>query len=315
MKNNPGSSLPKRSSRRQFMRLAAGAGLAAGMPALAAEAPAGLLYRAIPRSGERIPVIGIGTSGVFEVGTGDAERAGPREVLAELALPGNAVVDTSPMYGSAEDVVGDLVQALGVRKRLFVATKVWTAGRDAGIEQMQRSMQRLRTERIDLMQIHNLLDWRTHLKTLRDWKAAGRVRYIGITHYHEGAHDALMSALNEFPFDFLQVNYSLAEPEADRTLLPMALDKGIAVLVNRPLARGGLLGRVRDKPLPPWAKEIDCENWAQFFLRFVVSHPAVTCAIPGTSKARHMRENLAAGAGRMPDEKTRIRMREYLATL
>ncbi|MGF1643070.1 MAG: aldo/keto reductase [Thiotrichales bacterium] len=308
---------PRRASRRGFLRALAGTGLltafGASMPSAASD-EAETAYKVIPSSGEKLPVIGLGTSRVFEVGASTEARAGPREVMQALARVRNAVVDTSPMYGSAEDVVGDLGHALAVREQLFYATKVWTSGREAGIAQMRRSMERLRSDKIDLMQIHNLLDWRTHLATLRDWKAEGRIRYLGVTHYHEGAHDELASVLREFPFDFVQINYSLAEPESERTLLPLALDRGIAVLVNRPFARGELFGKFRQQPLPPWAEEIDCKTWGQFFLKFVISHPAVTCAIPGTSKARHMIDNLGAGRGRMPDERMRARMREYWRT-
>ncbi|MGF1547343.1 MAG: aldo/keto reductase [Thiotrichales bacterium] len=317
MNDAPNVAPKGRVSRRTFIRTLAGAGVAAaaGQPTVLRAQATPILTKAIPASGEQIPVIGLGTSQVFEVGASAAEREGPREVLAALARIPNAVVDTSPMYGSAEEVVGDLGQALDVRARLFYATKVWTSGREAGIAQMEASRRRLQTDRIDLMQIHNLLDWRTHLETLRDWKRDGRIRYLGVTHYHEGAHDALAAVLRAFPFDFVQLNYSLAEPESERELLPLALERGIAVLVNRPFARGQLFSRVKDKPLPPWAKEIGCASWGQFFLKYVIAHPAVTCAIPGTSKVKHMRDNLGAGVGPLPDATMRSRMRAHWESL
>ncbi len=264
--------------------------------------------RAIPSTGEPIPVIGLGTSRVFDVGDSPADRAGPRGVLALLAEVGNAMVDTSPMYGRAESVVGDLAAGLGVRERLFLATKVWTRGRDEGIQQMDQSFTRLRAERMDLMQVHNLVDWRTQLDTLRTWKAQGRIRYIGITHYDEGAHADVAAVLDREPLDFLQINYSLGEPEAAERLLPLAADKGVAVIINRPFGGGSLFRQVRNQPLPGWASEIDCTSWAQVLLKYVLSHPAVTCAIPGTGKPEHMRDNLGAGQGRMPDKDLRERM-------
>lgn len=271
--------------------------------------------RAIPSTGEPIPVIGLGTSRVFDVGDSPADRQGPRGVLALLAEVGDAMVDTSPMYGPAETVVGDLAAGLGVRERLFLATKVWTRGRDEGIQQMNQSFRRLRTERMDLMQVHNLVDWRTQLATLRAWKAQGRIRYIGITHYDEGAHADVADVLEREPLDFLQINYSVGEPEAAERLLPMAADKGVAVIVNRPFGGGSLFRQVRAQPLPPWAAEIGASSWAQLFLKFVLSHPAVTCAIPGTGNPEHMRDNLGAGRGRMPDQALRQRMQAMVGTL
>lgn len=272
-----------------------------------------IMKKPIPSSGEKIPVIGIGTSRVFEVGASPTERQGPLEALAELQRFGNAMIDTSPMYGSAEQVIGDLLPRLPGTQAFFLATKVWTNGRQAGIEQMNRSFQRLGTQQIDLMQIHNLVDWRTHIHTLRDWKAEGRIRYIGITHYHEGAHDDLAEVIRQIPdLDFLQVNYSLMEPEAERRLLPLCADRGIAVIANRPFARGSWFSLTRGKPLPGWAGELGISSWAQFALKWIVSHPAITCAIPGTGKARHMRDNMQAGMGTLPDQAAR---RQMLATV
>jgi len=274
-----------------------------------------LLQRPIPGTGETLPVIGLGTWQTFDVGRSESERAPLREVLQEFVAHGARVVDSSPMYGQSESVVGALASELGIHKKLFLATKVWTSGRDAGIRQMEQSFRRLRTQRMDLMQVHNLVDWRTHLETLRHWKEQGRVRYIGVTHYTESAYGELARVLETEEIDFVQLNYSLAERAAERRLLSLAAERRIAVLVNRPFAQASLFGAVRDKPLPPWAKEIGCATWAQFFLKFVIGHPAVTCAIPGTSKARHLVDNLQAGLGPLPDAAMRARMTRTVAEL
>ena len=297
-------------SRRELLRLAA-ATAAAGLikPAFGA-APAQLM-RPIPKSGELLPAIGLGTSRTFNVGEAANERIAQREVLQLFAAQGGRLVDSSPMYGEAESVVGDLATDLGLTRNLFLATKVWTAGREAGMRQMEESFQRLRTQKIDLMQVHNLLDWKIHLKTLRDWKAQGRIRYLGITHYTESAYDDLARVMESEDIDFVQLNYSILSRSAEQRLLPLALDKKIAVLVNRPFERSGLFDQVRAKTLPPWAKDIDCTSWAQFFLKFILSHPAVTCAIPATSKPKHLLDNMQAGLGRLPD----MAMRERMAQL
>ena len=219
------------------------------------------------------------------------------------------------MYGRSESVVGDLAAELHVRDQLFLATKVWTNGMDAGIRQMEQSFRRLRTQRIDLMQVHNLVDWRTHLTTLRRWKEQGKVRYLGITHYTESAHDDLAAVHEAEKLDFLQVNYSLAERGAEGRLLPLVAEQGVAVIVNRPFAQGQLFRKVRGRPLPPWAAEIGCATWAQFFLKFVIGHPAVTCVIPGTSKVRHLIDNMQAGFGPLPDAAMRRRMVQTVAEL
>jgi len=271
-----------------------------------------ILKRAIPRTGEMLPVVGVGTWQTFDVGPRAPERAELKDVLRTLVAGGGSVIDSSPMYGAAERVVGDLSAELGHRKQLFFATKVWTSGREHGIRQMEDSLRLMRTTTIDLMQVHNLLDLPTHLKTLREWKTAGKIRYLGITHYHEGAHAELERLVKTREYDFVQLNFSLAESEAEARLLPACADSGTAVLVNRPFAHAGLFGRVRDKPLPPWAADFDCASWAQFFLKWILAHPAVTCAIPGTGRVTHMTDNLAAGRGRLPDAPTRRRMTEYL---
>jgi len=267
-----------------------------------------LFKRPVPRTGELLPVIGLGTWQTFDVGASESGRVPLLEVLRELVRHGASVVDSSPMYGQSESVVGALAAELGIRDKLFLATKVWTSGRDAGIRQMDQSFRRLRTQRMDLMQVHNLVDWRTHLETLRRWKEQGRIRYIGVTHYTESAYGELARVLETAELDFVQLNYSLAERVAERRLLPLAAERRIAVLVNRPFAQASLFGAVRGKPLPSWAKEIGCATWAQFFLKFVISHPAVTCAIPGTSKVRHLMDNLQAGLEPLPDAATRVRM-------
>jgi aryl-alcohol dehydrogenase-like predicted oxidoreductase len=245
------------------------------------------------------------------VGDAAAELDPLREVLRAFAAAGASVVDTSPMYGRSEAVLGDLIAELGLRPRLWLATKVWTRGREAGAAQIAESMRLLRTDRLELLQIHNLLDWREHLPTVRALQKAGKVRYSGITHYRADAHAELERVLTAERFDWLQVNYSLAEREAETRLLPFCRDKGIAVMVNRPFADGAMFERVRGKPLPPWAAEIGCATWAQFFLKFVVSHPAVTCVIPATAKVKHVQDNLAAGLALLPDAAQRARMAEY----
>ena len=264
-----------------------------------------------PAGGVTLPVIGLGTWRTFDVGSSPAERAPLREVLRRFVELGGRVVDSSPMYGAAESVLGDLAAELGVTERLFLATKVWTSGREAGIAQMEQSLRRLRVRRLDLMQIHNLLDWRTHLRTLREWKAAGRIRYVGVTHYTASAYDELERVLRAEPLDFVQVNYSLGERDAERRILPLARERGVAVLVNRPFSEGGLFQRVRGRPLPPAAAELGCETWAQLFLKWILAHPAVTCVIPATSRPEHLVDNMKAGAGDIPDATAR----ERLATL
>ena len=274
-----------------------------------------MVARRIPATGEEIPVIGMGSSDTFDVGDDGMRRAALQGVLRGLVEAGGRVIDTSPMYGSAESVLGDLIDELGLGPRLWLATKVWTRGRAAGAKQIDESFARLRTRRLDLLQIHNLLDWREHVPTLRALQASGRVRYTGITHYRADAHTELERVLGAERFDWLQVNFSLAEPEAAARLLPFCHERGIAVMINRPFADGALFARARGKPLPPWAAEVGCESWAQFFLRYVVSHPAVTCVIPATSKPQHMIDNAAAGRAPLPDAKQRERMRAYWEAL
>ena len=271
-----------------------------------------LIKRSIPRSGEQLPVLGLGTYIVLDVPPGASELAELKEVLKTFTAGGARLIDSSPMYGRAEAVVGELVAAANLRDSVFLATKVWTSSRDAGIRQMQDSLRLMRTQRIDLMQVHNLLDLATHTKTLNEWKAAGTLRYVGITHYHAGAYRELEKLLKTREYDFVQFNYSLAEREAEQRLLAVAAETGTAVIINRPFAQGELFSKVKGREVPAWAAQFDCDSWAQFFLKYIIAHPAVTCVIPGTGKVRHMTDNLKAGSGRLPDDRTRKRMVELI---
>jgi diketogulonate reductase-like aldo/keto reductase len=267
-----------------------------------------LLRRTIPSSNESIPAIGLGTWQTFDVGTTDAERGPLRNVLHSFVQAGGKVIDSSPMYGRSESVVGDLLDELELRQHVFLATKVWTRGQHDGIAQMRTSLQRLRAQRIDLMQVHNLVDLDTHLRTLADWKHQGLVRYVGITHYTASAHADLVRAMQTHAIDFVQVNYSLSERAAQDRVLPAALEHGIAVLVNRPFAEGALFAHVQGREVPAWAAEFGIRSWAQLFLKWIVAHPAVTCAIPATADPRHLADNMGALVGPVPDSATRDRL-------
>ena len=304
-------------ARRRVLHLLAAAPALLTMTApIHASTSASHVTRPIPRGGEALPVIGLGTWRVFDVGNDAAARTRLREVLSLFSAGGARLIDSSPMYGTSEAVVGDLSAALGLRARLFLATKVWTQGRTDGIAQMERSMQRMQAgATLDLIQVHNLVDVATHTKTLADWKARGRVRYVGITHYTASAHDALERWLKTGDYDFVQINYSLGEPEAAARLLPLAQDKRTAVIVNRPFGEGGMFARVRGKPLPGWAAELGIASWGQYFLKWILGHPAVTCVIPGTGNPKHMADNLRAGVGSLPDEATRTRMAKHFDSL
>jgi diketogulonate reductase-like aldo/keto reductase len=257
--------------------------------------------RKIGKNAESIPCVGLGTWQTFDVGLNDTERAPLRQVLKNLVDSGASVVDSSPMYGSSEEVVGDLSSALKLNEKLFIATKVWTNGRAAGIDQMNNSFQLLRRKTIDLMQIHNLMDWQVHLKTLQQWKEEGKIRYIGLTHYTDSAHDTLKKIISTNAIDFIQVNYSLNSRNAEKELLPAAKDLGVAVLINRPFDEGALFRMTKGKTVPPWAKEFDCTSWGSFFLKYILANPAVTCVIPGTANPKHLADNLSAGTGKLPD--------------
>lgn len=278
-----------------------------------------MLTRPIPRTGERLPAIGLGTWQTFDVGSSASARAPLVDVLRRFTagVHGRGVIDSSPMYGNAERVTGDLLAELGELEpgaRPFLATKVWTQGRAQGIEEMNRSLSRMRTEVMDLMQIHNLLDWKTHLPVLRDWKAKGRIRYIGITHYTHDAFPEMEKILRTEAVDFVQLPYNVADREAEKRLLPAAHATGTAVLVMRPFDEGSLLRRLRGEPLPAWAHELDCTSWSQLLLKFILGHPAVTAPIPATSSAEHLSDNLRAGEGRIPDERARQRIVESART-
>ena len=274
-----------------------------------------VLTRMIPSSGEKLPVIGLGTWRAFDVDLTADIRRQLEDVLSLFVKVGGRVIDSSPMYGRAEQVIGDLTSSLGIREKLFLATKVWTRGKENGIKSMEQSLALLRTNRIDLMQVHNLVDVNTQLATLREWKQEGRIRYIGITHYESGALSEIEKLMRTEKFDFVQINYSLMEPEAEQSVLPLARERGIAAIANRPFGAGDLFSKVRSKPLPDWAAEFDCRSWAQFFLKWIVANPAVTCAIPATDKPDHLEDNMHGGIGRLPDAKMRRRMMEFVASL
>ena len=280
--------------------------VAMALPARA-QAPAALA-RAVPATGERIPVVGLGTWLTFDVGGADSPARRARgDILAAFFDAGGRVVDSSPMYGSAEEVVGVEMARLQ-RAPVFSATKVWTVGALAGRRQMEHSRSLWRVPRLDLMQVHNLLDWETHWPTVKAWKAEGRFRYAGMTTSHGRRHDDLEKILRRDRLDFVQLTYNMADREVENVLLPLAAERGAAVIVNRPFDGGALFGSRTRKPLPGWAREIGCETWAAAFLKWIAAHPAVTCAIPATSKLAHLRENMAALNGPLPDASLRKRM-------
>ncbi len=301
-----------RLSRRTALKLILAASFASSWGIAKAVQSDSILKRRIPGTGEIIPAVGLGTSDEFETVPG--QNLEPlREVLRRFVALGGTLIDTAPIYGNAEAVIGDLVSGLGIGEQLFLATKVRTRGRQAGIEQMQRSERLLDKRPLDLIQVHSLVDVDTQLDNLRRWKEVGRVRYIGITHSRVFAFDALERLMRNVKLDFVQLNYSFTEPDAERRLLPLAADKGIAVLANRPFENGAMFRRVKGKPLPEWAHEFDCKSWAQFSLKYILAHPAVTCVIPATSNPDHLVDNMGAGLGVLPDARTRRRMREYVA--
>jgi len=299
--------------RRSFLAMSGVAAVTgAGGVARAANAatqPRKLLLRKIPSSGATIPAVGLGTSGPFEVGTGDGDRAPLRDVLAAFFDAGCTLIDTSPMYSTAEAVLGDLLTT-EQQAKAFVATKVWTPnsgghGEQKGIEQMQRSMNLLKHPRIELMQVHNLVDLDSHLKTLRRWKEEGKIQYLGVTHYTTSSYPDLISIIGREKLDFVQFNYSVGTREAEKRLLPLCAEKGVAVLINRPFEDGNLFSAVQGKPVPPWAADFGATSWAQVFLKFILAHPAVTCVIPATGKVRNLADNVGAAFGALPDAKHR----------
>jgi diketogulonate reductase-like aldo/keto reductase len=311
-------------TRREATKLIGGAAAGFFLPTGASRAESSaMLTRAIPSTGEKLPVIGLGTANVFDVDLTPANAQQIGNVLSLFVKLGGRVIDSSPMYGRSEEVIGTLASKLGIQDKLatanssggglFLATKVWTRGKQAGIESMERSMTRLQTKRIDLMQVHNLVDTDTQLATMRNWKAQGRFRYIGITHYNSSAFAEVEKVLRAEKLDFLQINYSIMEREAEERILPLVQDRQVATLINRPFGAGNLFGQVRSKPLPDWAAEFDCRSWAQFFLKWIVSHPATTCTIPATNNSAHLEDNMGGGIGRLPDEKMRRRMVEFVS--
>jgi diketogulonate reductase-like aldo/keto reductase len=298
--------------RRRFVELAGA--LAVG-PLLGTEETIDGITRPIPSSGERIPAIGMGTWQTFDAGRSSSTRARLFDVLKTFFARGGRLIDSSPMYGTSELVVGDLLAQLNPRPALFAATKVWTPGRRLGVMQMNASFELWRVAKFDLIQVHNLLDWEGHLETLKDWKSKGRVRYIGVTTSHGRRHEELERIMLREPLDFVQFTYNLADRSAESRLLPLARERRMAVIINRPLDGGNLFDNVRGKNLPAWARDFDCTTWSQFFLKFVVSHPSVTCAIPATSQPAHMAENMGARVGRLPDAAMRTRMLDHFASL
>lgn len=321
----------KQRQRRRFLKLLGLSGIGAGLggsESLLRQAVAAgdrgrdglstddILKRTIPASGEQIPAVGLGTARTMDVGSveslSETRLAELRDVLRLFHDHGARLVDTSPMYGTAEEIVGHLARDLGITDKMFMATKVWTQGREKGEEQMQRSMELLHSEPMDLMQIHNLVDWRTHYKTLREWKDTGHVRYIGVTHYRSDVHEELERVLTSETFDFVQFNYNVLDRNAEKRLLPLCQDKGIAVLINEPFEKGNLFHLTRGKEVPAWAGEFDADSWAQVFLKFILAHPAVTCPIPATSDPEHVVDNVMAAYGKLPDAGQRDRIIKYL---
>ncbi len=273
------------------------------------------MKRKIPSSGELLPIVGLGTWQTFDVGNDSDKRKPLSEVLNKMNELGGAMIDSSPMYGTSEAVVGDLTSSLKLSDNFFYATKVWTQGKQQGIDQMHASFRKMKRSVMDLMQIHNLVDWQTHSKTLKEWKAEGKIRYWGLTHYTNSSHETLATLIKTEKPDFVQFNYSISERNAEKRLLNMAQDHGVAVIINRPYDGGNLFRKTRGKTLPDWCAELDINSWGQFFLKYILAHKAVNCVIPGTSKPHHVTDNLKAGYGRLPDERQREKMLELLRKL
>jgi aryl-alcohol dehydrogenase-like predicted oxidoreductase len=302
-------------NRRDFLKAGIGAGAALLLPS--AELPAQatpLLQKKIPSSGDNIPIIGIGTARRYEEIKTEAERTPLRETIRQFQELGGKAIDTSPSYGTAEAVVGELVEGLKIRDSLFLATKVSlrSVGREAGLQQIEQSFKKLRTNRLDLIAVHNLRDTRTQLQTLRELKQAGRIRYIGITTSFDNQYGEFEQTMKNETLDFIQVDYALDNRDAGQRIIPLALDRGMAVMINLPFGRGRLFNAVQGKKLPEWAGEFDCSSWAQFFLKYIVSHPAVTCAVPGMARVEYVVDNLGAARGRLPDTAMRRRMEKFI---
>ena len=298
--------------RRNFLRFLLGSSsIVLFNPLLKATSLPELLTKKIPSSGELLPVIGMGTWQTFDIGEDKSELLIRKKILETFFENGGSVIDSSPMYGSSEQVIGYCLQEISHKQALFAATKVWIQGQWLGKKQMEYSRRLWGVDHFDLMQIHNMVDWEDHLETLKEWKRDGKIRYIGITTSHGRRLRELEKALQREQFDFVQFTYNIIDREVEQRLLPLAAERGTAVIINRPFQGGGLFNYVDKKPLPPWANEIDCVNWAQFFLKYIISHPHVSCAIPATSKVAHMQENMGACYGRLPDSKMRNRMIAY----
>jgi diketogulonate reductase-like aldo/keto reductase len=300
--------------RRQFMGLAGAVAAELILPGNIFAASS-QIRKAIPKTGEMLPVIGMGTSRTFDAVGNSELHARLIQVTQTFFDLGGGMIDSSPMYGSAQEMIGKLLPEIKGKKNLFAATKVWIEGKEEGIAQMEKSRQLWGIDRFDLMQIHNLVDWETQLETLKEMKAEGKIRYIGITTSHGRSHSQLEDILKKHDFDFLQLTYNIGNRDAESPLLSIAEEKGIAVIVNRPYQRGDLFRKVKGKPLPTWAKEFDCTSWGQYFLKYIVSHPAVNCAIPATTKVKHMKDNMQAGRGLLPTAKQRIQMVKHFESL
>ncbi len=301
-------------TRRQLIQLGAGL-LVWPHSAIYATSALPLIQRSIPATGDLLPVIGMGSSRTFDVDADDESVSKLAEVMRLFIKAEGRVIDSSPMYGEAESRIGDVLRAFQPAPEIFAATKVWTSGREKGIAQMQRSAERMNVQRFDLIAVHNLQDWKTHLKTLKAWKAEGKVRYIGITTSHGRYHDELIEIMRTQPLDFVQFSYNIDNIDAEKRLFPLAEDRGIAAMINRPYQRGQLFRLTRGKSLPAMAKDIDCHSWGQFFLKFILGHPAVTCIIPATSKPKHMIDNMQANFGRLPDQQQRNDMLRLFAKM
>ena len=301
--------------RRKFIALAGiGIGLL-GTATIGSGSPQPLLRKAIPSTGEQIPAIGMGTWITFNIGDDAATQQQRNQVLRAFFELGGGMIDSSPMYGSSEAVIGRSLRELGARPGLFSATKVWTSSGDDGPDEIEASRKLWGVDRFDLLQIHNLLGWEDHLETLFDMKAQGRLRYVGITTSHGRRHRDIEHVMQRYPIDFVQASYNIVNRDVEQRILPLAAERGIAFIANRPYRRGSLIDKVKRHPLPHWAAELDCETWAAYLLKFIVSHPAVTCAIPATSRVDHMRENMRAMSGVVPDAKARQRMSDHVAAL
>lgn len=308
-----GVAMNERISRRRAVKLIGATSVGAVLPlgigrSFAAGESSRRILRAIPATGEKLPVIGLGSALTFDVPSRSSQIPQIAEVLALFVKHGGKLIDSSPMYGNAENVIGDLAFKAHLRDSLFIATKVWTRSVQEGIAQMERSLQRFRTRTIDLMQVHNLADVDREMTSLREWKAKGKIRYTGITHSERKGHGEVERIMRLQKPDFVQINYSLVDRAAAQRILPLAQEMGMGIIINRPFGGGGVFQAISRKPLPAWAAEFDCHSWAQFLLKWIVTHPAVTCVIPATNNPQHLEDNMGAGVGRLPDAKTRERM-------